>query len=187
MLNLIKDKVEDVIAERSQKGPILKKLKEIMFKSSTKCLDAEKFFVMLREDLPKAKNYVLIVSPFLREIAIKKFLNYSEVQDCINKVKFIVVTKSVNEIYGLNDKKEHEKCIQLLKDNGIKVFSKEKLHFKAVIIDDEILYVGSINPLSVITINALPADYMLRFDSEALVNEIIETAIGKKDFEEYIS
>ena len=62
---------------------------------------------------------------------------------------------------------------------------RERLHFKAVIIDDEILYVGSINPLSVMMVTYLPEDYMLRFVSEALTAEVIDKAVGKDDFERY--
>ena len=79
----------------------------------------------------------------------------------------------------------HRKCIELLKDGRIKVVvAKEpRLHFKAVIMDNEIIYLGSINPLSILTIREKPADYMIRFESEALVDEIIENAIGRKTYE----
>ncbi len=74
----------------------------------------------------------------------------------------------------VEDPKEHEDCIKVLRDNGIKVVEKPRFHFKAVIIDDSIIYVGSINPLSIVTVRYVPADYMLRFVSEALVDEIFE-------------
>jgi len=42
------------------------------------------------------------------------------------------------------------------------------------VIDDSIIYVGSINLLHVVTLRYIPADYMLRFMSEALVDEVLE-------------
>ena len=57
------------------------------------------------------------------------------------------------------------------------MIEKDKFHFKAVIIDDSIIYVGPINPLRIITVKYIPADYMLRFVSEALVDEITEKFI----------
>ncbi len=54
-------------------------------------------------------------------------------------------------------------------------------------IDNEIIYLGSINPLSVLTVREIPADYMIRFESEALVDEIIENAIGRKTYEQWLS
>jgi len=76
----------------------------------------------------------------------------------------------------------HGKCVELLEENGIRVATvkEPRLHFKVVIIDDEILYIGSINPLSVVTVREIPSDYMIRFESEALVDEIVENAIGEK-------
>jgi len=71
----------------------------------------------------------------------------------------------------------------MLKGADIKVVTESKLHFKAVIIDNEVLYLGSINPLGIIVIKYVPPDYMVRFESEALVDEIIENAIGKELYE----
>jgi hypothetical protein len=62
----------------------------------------------------------------------------------------------------------------------------EALHFKAVIIDDEVIYLGSINILSLLPIEYYPPDYMVRFESEALTDEIIENVIGRKKYEEII-
>jgi len=47
-------------------------------------------------------------------------------------------------------------------------------HAKAVVIDDSIIYVGSINLLHIVTLRYVPADYMMRFVSEALVDEVLE-------------
>jgi len=51
----------------------------------------------------------------------------------------------------------HGKCVELLEENRIRVVTvkKPRLHFKVVIIDDEILYIGSNNPLSVVTVDLL--------------------------------
>ncbi len=74
----------------------------------------------------------------------------------------------------VEDPEEHSLCTKILRDHGIKVIEKKKFHFKAVMIDDSIIYVGSINPLQIITVKYTPADYMLRSVSEALVDEITE-------------
>jgi hypothetical protein len=88
----------------------------------------------------------------------------------------VVVTRPAC-IPEVEDPEEHALCIKILRDRGIKVIEKDKFHFKAVIIDDSIIYVGSINPLQIITVKYIPADYMLRFVSEALVDEITERFI----------
>lgn len=80
-------------------------------------------------------------------------------------------------ILKVDDPKERKLCIDMLMKCGVKVIEKPRFHFKAVIIDDAIIYIGSINPLQIITVRYVPADYMLRFVSEALVDEIIEKFI----------
>jgi len=175
------------LAERSEKGPILRKLREQMFKAATQLLDADNFFSRLREDIKNANAYVAIVSPFLRRGAVKRFLSYDEVQKQLNNVKFIVLTRKTSDIKEEKSRKEHEDCIKMLQESGIYVFEREKLHFKAVIIDDEILYIGSINPLSIMVITYLPEDYMLRFTSEVLVDEVLDNAIKREEFEKYLS
>jgi len=117
---------------------------------------------------------------------VKKFLSYKEVETKADELIFSVVTKPAKSFFKDEDKEAHKECIELLEENKINVFEKERLHFKAVIIDDEILYVGSINSLSIVLEEYLPEDYMLRFSSEALVDEIIENAVGREDFENYI-
>jgi len=68
----------------------------------------------------------------------------------------------------VSDVREHEKCIEALEKAGIRVVTVKEptLHFKAVIIDNEIIYLGSINPLSILTYREIPTDYVIRFESE---------------------
>jgi len=95
-------------------------------------------------------------------------------------VKITVLTKPSNEVKNEN---EHRLCIEELrkeKNRGknIEVQEIERLHFKAIFIDHSIAYIGSINPLSVITTSGVPEDYMLRFESEALVDELANQLKG---------
>jgi hypothetical protein len=92
----------------------------------------------------------------------------------LRKGKKVVVVTRPPDPREVENSKEHEGCIKVLRDNGIKVVEKPRFHFKAVVVDDSIIYVGSINPLSIVTVRYVPADYMLRFVSEALVDEIFE-------------
>ncbi len=66
----------------------------------------------------------------------------------------------------------------------MRVVEKPRFRFKAVILDDSVVYLGSINPLQVITVKYIPADYMLRFVSEALVSEIVERFMP--EYEEWL-
>mgnify|MGYP000114829958 CR=1 FL=1 len=184
-----KGPLRKILEERMRKGPLLKKLREQFFKAVTRVYDADAFYGSLRDDLKDAKNLVVIISPFLNMDKVQKFVSTKEVKDALERgVSVIVVTRppetdQVGNVYW------HRKCIELLKDSHIKVVTvkEPRLHFKAVIIDNEIIYLGSINPLSVLTVREIPADYMIRFESEALVDEIVENAIGRKTYEHWLS
>lgn len=176
-----------LLDERMRKGPILKRLREQFFRAASKVYDAKRFDVSLLDDIKAAKGLVVIISPFLSKLKVEEFINAREVKEVLNKgVRIVVVTRPPNpkEVEKTN---EHEKCIKMLEDTGVKVTVESRLHFKAVIIDNEVIYLGSINPLSIITIKYVPPDYMVRFESEALVDEILENAIGKDTYERWIT
>ncbi len=180
-----KGPLSKALEERMRKGLLLKKLREQFFKAVTRVYDADTFYDSLRNDLKEAKNLAVIISPFLYMDKVQKFTSTKEVIDALKRdVSIIVVTRpaetgQVSNVYW------HNRCIELLENKNIMVVTVEepRLHFKAVIIDNEIIYLGSINPLSVLTYQEIPADYMIRFESEALVDEIIENAIGKEIYE----
>jgi len=132
--------------------------------------------VEFRNDLKKAELLAVIISPFLKKSRVEKFLNLPETKDALERgVKISVLTKPSKEV---KNEDEHQLCIRLLRNNKIEVQEIEKLHFKGIFIDHSIVYIGSINPLSVITISGIPEDYMLRFESEALVDELANELKG---------
>ncbi len=178
-----------ILEERMKKGPILKRLREQFFRAASKVYDADRFHVSLLDDINDAEELVVIISPFLNRLRVEKFIGTKEVVSAKKRgVKIIVVTRPP-EPKEVSNVEEHEKCINMLKDAKIKVVvvKEPRLHFKAVIIDNKIIYLGSINPLSILTFKEIPADYMIRFESEALVDEIIESAIGREIYEEWLS
>jgi len=164
----------DLLRRRLEKGPILRRLREEFFKAATQLLDADEFLLALRKDLEGMKDYALIVSPFLNKFAVEKFCNLKEVQEALERGKKVVVVTRPPDPKEVEDPKEHRECVEMLKKAGVKVVEKSRFHFKAVIIDDSIIYVGSINPLQIVTLRYVPADYMMRFMSEALVDEVLE-------------
>ena len=149
-----------------------------MFKATTKFLDSKGFDASLGEDIKNSQEYVLIFSPYLTYTRVENFLSWREVKQSIEKgVRFIVAVRPADQIKDKN----HVKCIEKLKEAGMEIIEIHRLHFKSVIIDGEIIYIGSINPLSIIDVNRIPPDYMLRFHSEALVNEIMESVFQKEE------
>jgi hypothetical protein len=61
--------------ERLRKGPILKKLREQMFKASTKIIDPAGLDSSLRSDIEGCKSHIVIFSPFLNLTRVKLLLS----------------------------------------------------------------------------------------------------------------
>jgi len=183
-----KGPLRKALEERMRKGPVLKKLREQFFRAVTRVYDADRFHVSLLDDIKNAKSFVVVISPFLNRLRVQKFISAREVREAVEKGVNIIVVTRPPEPKKVSDVKEHEDCIETLRKTGLKVVTVKEptLHFKAVIIDNEIIYLGSINPLSILTYREIPADYMIRFESEALVDEIIENAIGKEVYEQWL-
>ncbi len=184
-----KGPLRKALEERVKKGPVLRRLREEFFRAVTRVYDADRFHVSLLDDIKNAKNFLVIISPFLNMLRVQKFILAREVREALERGIDIIVVTRFPEPKKVSDVREHEKCIEALKNVGIRVVTVKEptLHFKAVIIDNEIIYLGSINPLSILTYREIPADYMIRFESEALVDEIIENAIGREIYEQWLS
>jgi len=178
----------EFLKRRFERGPVLKRLRDMFFEASTEILDPDQLIIRLRDDLRECEDHMVILSPFLNMNAVRKFVSLKEMKAAMDRgVRITVVTRppKKGEIYEKSIK-EHEKCIEYLKSSGLKVVERAKFHFKTVIVDAKIIYIGSINPLSVITITYVPADYMLRFVSEALVDEIVDKTISREEYEKYL-
>ena len=150
--------------------------------------DANRFHVSLLDYIRSAKGFVVIISAFLNMLRVQKFTSAKRDRETLERGVSIIVVTRYPKTRKVSDVEEHEKCIEALRKANIRVITVKEptLHFKAVIIDNEIIYLGSINPLSMLTYREIPADYMIRFESEALVDEIIENAIGRETYEQWI-
>ena len=62
-----------ILERRLKKGPVLKRLREQVFKASTRILDPDQMEVEFRNDLKKAELLAVIISPFLKKSRVKKF------------------------------------------------------------------------------------------------------------------
>mgnify|MGYP003104088868 CR=1 FL=1 len=118
------------------------------------------------EDILSAHKNILIVSPHLAEGRITKFLRiYSAL---IDKPSVMVVTRSEE------DNKQAKRQTDRLRKLGITVSERTELHLRCAIIDDSLVWYGSVNPLGY----AGETDSILRFDSREIAETLI-SQIGK--------
>ncbi|MCL2034972.1 MAG: DEAD/DEAH box helicase family protein, partial [Oscillospiraceae bacterium] len=101
------------------------------------------FFPVYSADIFAARSEILIVSPFLSKRRVQSALNYLSAANA----KVIVITKPPDD-YKEKDRARIAECIEVLSQNGISVKVKERIHQKFAIIDQRIVWYGSINLLS---------------------------------------
>lgn len=105
--------------------------------------DNTNFFPIYSADILSAQSEILIVSPFLTKRRIMSAINYLTTANA----KVTVITKPP-ENYAEKDKPKIEDCIELLTQHGITVKTKDRIHQKFAIMDQRIVWYGSINLLS---------------------------------------
>jgi hypothetical protein len=150
-------------------------LREEFFKAATQLLDADEFLVALRKDLEDMEGLRPDSLALPQQARCREVLQLKGGRGRpLKSGKRIVVVTRPPDPKEVEDPREHRECIEALKRVGVKVVEMSRFHFKAVVIDDSIIYVGSINPLHIVTLRYVPADYMMRFVSEALVEEVLE-------------
>lgn len=104
------------------------------------------------DDLSAAKTDVLIVSPNLSVGRITKLLRLYG--GLITKPRITVVTRATDDETVLRQ-------VNRMKNNGISVETHDDLHLRCAIMDNSLVWYGSINPIGY----ASDTDSSLRFDS----------------------
>lgn len=127
-----------------QLGYTTKTVNEIEFHDSPKNVliytlqDYEKVY---KEDCFTATKSIVICAPYLSKNKVQNFLIMIN-RKIYDGVKITVLTKLFEDE---ETKKKNECLILLLKDAGITIFQKEGLSQKLTVIDEQILWYGSIN------------------------------------------
>lgn len=131
--------------------------------------DQDTFDKQFMKDLQKAKNSVIIESPFIRSVRIDHLLpTLARLRR--RGVCIIINTRNPSEhdeAYAI----QAENAVSELQSLGIKVLFTVKHHRKIVVIDEEVFYEGSLNVLSFYdsceimrrTVSVLEAKTLIKF------------------------
>jgi superfamily II DNA or RNA helicase len=128
--------------------------------------DNNNFFPIYSSDILAARNEILVVSPFLAKRRTLSTLNYFAAANATVRV----ITKPPDN-YAEKDRAKIKDCIELLVQNGVSVTTMERIHQKFAIIDQRIVWYGSINLLSY----GSSEESIMRIDSPDIAAELIET------------
>ena len=106
----------------------------------------EHFYTFLRSDLAKAKSRLVIYSPFLTQNRLAQF--EPQIRSSIEQgVRVYVVTKALCE-RSKRELPQYRMLEAALTKWGVIVVHKQGMHEKLIFIDRNILWAGSLNPLS---------------------------------------
>ena len=133
--------------------------------------DGKTFYTIFCRDVEMVQNEVLIVSPFMRKARLSQMLKILTPL-ILNKVSVTVVTRPPENFKDKN-KQIVIDCTEQLKQYGINVIYKSDFHQKFAIIDQSVVWYGSVNFLSFGT----HEESIMRFENSDVAHQLIDTII----------
>ncbi len=147
---------------------------------SSKLYDERSFYTAFSKDFKQARHEVIIESPYITK------RRSSELAPLCKKlsergVNVKILTRNPDH-HDSNLRAQAWIGIKILRDAGVRVFSCDDLrHRKIAVIDDEILWEGSLNMLS----HSNSRELMRRTQSKELCEQIFKFTSVKRDLKWY--
>jgi len=129
----------------------------------------ESFFPVFINDIAAAQKEILIVSPFVRKRRAIQMMQQLE-SAISNNVRVVVVTRPIEE-YKPADQSVLREILGLFKKNEIHVVLKSNIHQKFAIMDQKVVWYGSINYLSY----GNAEESVMRIESAHIGNALLES------------
>jgi len=131
--------------------------------------DGKSFMNVFANDIAMASKEIIIVSPFMRKNRLMQMMQLLSPQ-IINSVNITVVTRHPEDFRAEN-RQAFEDLSEYLKNAGIKVIHKPNIHQKFTIIDQNIVWYGSVNFLSFGSAD----ESIMRLESYEIASELLGT------------
>ncbi len=151
------------IGYKIKAGPVETDSAEIIFNKSS-------FYPVFANDIMAAKHEALIVSPFVTRRRVLRMLPLLE-GAMKNGVKTVVVTRP-SEDFKEKDVAALRETLKALSDSGVRLVFRSRIHQKFSVIDQKIVWYGSINLLSY----GASEESLMRLESPNIANELIKVA-----------
>jgi hypothetical protein len=127
--------------------------------------DNNNFLPVYKNDLVNATREILIVSPFVTKRRALQMLELMSVA-LDQKVKVTIMTRPATDF---KDKPAVEDTLSVLKTAGVNLVCKSNIHQKYAVIDQRIVWYGSINLLSF----GRAEESIMRLNSPNIANELM--------------
>lgn len=149
----------------------------VMAKVNLLCRDSA-FLEYFKEELHTFKKRMIIFSPFITENQLGNLL--PDIKDATAKGKEIVVVTKALEDRGTRELYAYKMCERELESVGVSIVHKKGMHEKLVMVDEDTVWIGSLNVLS---FTGLTGEVMHRFKSIEIAKEYskiyeVETLFG---------
>jgi len=145
---------------------------EIMDASLDIIFNKDNFLPVFNQDIVGAKKEILIVSPFVRKRRTQQMLQHLKVPVGKN-IRVIIVTRP-KEDFAPKDHVSLERTLNLLTSNGVKIVFKSNIHQKFAVMDQKVVWYGSINLLSF----GSAQESIMRIESSNIANELMKSIEG---------
>ena len=133
--------------------------------------DGKTFYPVFCRDIETTKNEILIVSPFMRKARLTQMLKILSPL-LLKNVSVVIVTRPPEDFKDKN-KNIVIDCTEQLNQYGIKVIYKSDFHQKFAIIDQSIVWYGSVNFLSFGT----HEESIMRFENSDVAHQLMDTIL----------
>ena len=134
--------------------------------------DIDSYEKVYEKDLLEANKEIIISSPGLNHAKVDAFVKLIK-QRQEDGVKLMVITLNP-EGYPEEKIEDTKRLVEILKNGGVRIKLQEHMHEHFAIIDEEIVWYGSMNFLS----RAKADDNLMRVKSKDVAQELLEISFG---------
>lgn len=139
------------------------------FEATNAIFDNNNFMTVFSNDVSSAKSDMVIVSPYMTKKRLDQMIN--TFSSGINSgAKLTIITRPVSD-YKEKDKSSFEDMLDSIRSTGSGIIFKSNIYQKFAVIDQRIVWYGSINLLSF----GSAEESIMRLDSINIANELIGT------------
>ena len=133
--------------------------------------DGKSFYTVYCQDIKSAHKEVVVVCPFMRKNRISQLLKVFS-QTILNGVKLTVITRPPED-FKETEREAIKENTGILQNCGVNVVYKSDFHQKFTVIDNQIVWYGSVNFLSFGT----NEESIMRFVSFDIAGELTDTVM----------
>ena len=133
--------------------------------------DGKSFYPGFCNDLQNAKSEILIVSPFMRKSRITSLMK--TLASIIESGVCVTVVTRPPEDFKERDRDTVTECAEKLCENGVVIKYKSDFHQKFTVIDQSVVWYGSVNFLSFGT----HEESIMRFENSDIAGQLMDTVL----------